>query len=139
MCAILGFTRLARLGVCVTHKTAIRAVQKMGGNHDQPVCDWRNHIATGITSANSNPIQSPPTKGYILVGDNIDKRVNPSEMRVENQVQSLHYFHTYAAKNRCESVHLDDSKPIGEILNLPISTFLPTADECMSIRNNYNC
>ena len=60
-------------------------------------------------------------------------------MRVESQVQSLHYFHTYAAKNRCGSAHtcMDDTKAIGEILSLPKSTFLPTTDDCMTVRNNF--
>ena len=71
------------------------------------------------------------------MGDNIDKCVNPREMRIDKQVQSLHYFHTYAAKNRCDSIHSEDTKPIGEISKLSLSAFLLTPSECMDIRNNY--
>ena len=71
------------------------------------------------------------------MGDNIDKRVNPLEMRIDRQVQSLHYFYTYAAKNRCDSIHSEDAKSIGEISKLSLSVFLPTPSECMDIRNNY--
>ena len=124
----------------MTHKSTIRAVQKMGENYDMPVCEWRDLIATENAASISSSLECTEMqlkKGYILVGDNIDKRVNPREMRIDQQVQSLHYFHSYAAKNRCESLHFDDSKPIGEILSLPMSTFLPTTDDCMAIRNNY--
>ena len=40
---------------------------------------------------------SPSTSTYIIVGDNVDKTVSPRDMRVDNQVQSLHYFQSYAA------------------------------------------
>lgn len=41
---------------------------------------------------------SPTT--YIIVGDNIDKNVTTQDMRVGNQVKSLHYFHSYAVQDR---------------------------------------
>ena len=109
----------------------------MGENHDLPVLEWKDLLTPAANSSSTPSTETEPVRGYILVGDNIDKRVNPREMRVDRQVQSLHYFHTYAARSRCESTHLEDSKPIGEISKLPLSAFLPTADECMAIRNNY--
>ena len=121
------------------HSSALRTVQDMGENHDLPVREWQDLIAASVSNAKSTSTESAeaePVKGYILVGDNIDKRVNPREMHVENQVQSLHYFHTYAAQNRCDSLHLDDL-PIGDIRDQPMSTFLLTPDECMMIRSNY--
>ena len=38
--------------------------------------------------------------GYVLVGDNIDKQISPWTIRMESQVQSLHYFHSCGAHNR---------------------------------------
>ena len=61
------------------------------------------------------------------MGDNIDKRITPRTMMVDNQVRSLHYFHAFTALSRVETLHLDDTKPIGDIKALPLSTFLPSA------------
>ena len=107
----------------------LRAVEKMGKNNDLSVCQWKDSLSTAAGSIATASTEIQPVRGYVIVGDNIDKRVNPREMRVDRQVQSLHYFHTYAVKNRCDSTHSDDLKPIGEIWQLPMSAFLPTPDE----------
>lgn len=78
-----------------------------------------------------------PSRSFVLVGDNINKRVTPREMRVDSQVKSLHYFHSYAALNRIDTSHLDDTKPLGVLRDLPLSIFLPTTDDCTKIRDNY--
>ena len=110
----------------------------MGQHHDRPVCKWKDTLALAANSTTSNPTDMhSAVRGYVLVGDNIDKRVNPREMRIDRQVQSLHYFHTYAAKNRCESIHSQDTNPIRDISKLSLSAFLLTPSECMDIRNNY--
>ena len=73
------YTRLSKLAISTTHKTALQAVKKLGSNHDAQV------------------ISEPD---YIVVGDNIDKNVTPRDMTVGNQVKSLHYFHSYAVKDQ---------------------------------------
>ena len=40
--------------------------------------------------------------GFMFVGDNIDKNVNPRFQRCENRGQSLHYFHGYALRDRVD-------------------------------------
>ena len=108
----------------------------MGEKYDHAVCEWRDlNVPSEVNSPTCT--ESSSIKGYVLVGDNIDKRVNPREMRVDCQVQSLHYFHTYAAKNRCDYTERDDSNPFGDILALPLSVYLPTQEDCMAIRDNY--
>ena len=48
-----------------------------------------------------NNLQAPSqVKGVKIVGDNIDKNVNPRFMRSDHQGKSLHYFHCYAAQDR---------------------------------------
>ena len=111
----------------------------MGENYDHLVCEWRDLNARRLSNTAENLQTSSEfqhVRGYVLVGDNIDKRVNPQEMRIDSQVLSLHYFHSYAAKNRCITA-LNNSTPIGDILTLPMSVFLPTQEECMVVRNNY--
>ena len=52
-------------------------------------------------------------------------------------MRSLHYFHAFGALGRVETLHLDDTKPIGDIKALPLSTFLPSAEDCSALRDNY--
>ena len=65
-------------------------MQTMGEDHDEPLRVWQASV--------SEPANSPhlPYR-YNVVGDNIDKCIVPQNMRVEHQVQSLHYFHAYPA------------------------------------------
>ena len=124
------YTRLNKLGVCMSHKAVTRIVRKMGEDHDEPLRVWQASV--------SEPANGPHFPyGYIVVGDNIDKRIVPRNMRVEHQVQSLHYFHAYAALNRVETLHLDDCKQIGDIKDLPLSTFLLSPEDCSTLRDNY--
>ena len=58
--------------------------------------------------------------GFKLVGDNIDKTVKPRYMTSERQTQSLHYFHSYAVRDRVDCSNLSDSPP---------STTCPPIDE----------
>lgn len=52
-------------------------------------------------------------------------------------MRSLHYFHAFAALSRVKTLHLDDTKPIGDVKALPLSTFLPSAEDCSALRDNY--
>ena len=49
--------------------------------------------------------------GFMFVGDNIDKNVNPRFQRCENRGQSLHYFHGYALRDRVDLSTLSDVAP----------------------------
>ena len=102
----------------------------MGEDHDKPIQEWRAHVSEHVP-------QSHLPHVYMIVGDNIDKRIAPRNMRVDHQVQSLHYFHAYAALNRIETLHLDDTCPHGDIEQLPLSTFLLSPDDCCVLRDNY--
>lgn len=73
----------------------------------------------------------------VVIGDNIDRQVNPREMRIENQVKSLHYFHAFAALNRIETLRMDDTKSVGTVSTLPLSTFVPSPQDCATLRDNY--
>ena len=74
---------------------------------------------------------------FVIVGDNIDKRVAPRNMRIDHQVKSIHYFHSYASKSLIPSNHLDSCHPQNDILRLSPSAFVPTVEDCSAIRDNY--
>ena len=117
------YTRLSKLGISTTHKTALQAVKKLGSNHDAQVISWKE--------------AAQPEPDYIVVGDNIDKNVTPRDMRVGNQVKSLHYFHSYAVKDRVDPSSLSGDGHVGDVNSLAILSVLPTVDDCVRIRNDY--
>ena len=45
---------------------------------------------------------------YKLLGDNIDKKVKPTDMRADHQSKSLHYFNMYAVQDRVDLSHLSN-------------------------------
>ena len=51
------------------------------------------------------PVECTHLLTYQLVGDNIDKNVRPRDMRSDHQTRSLHYFHTYAVRDRVDISH----------------------------------
>ena len=102
----------------------------MGNKYDQPVQDWK--VALSIPD-----VSKCGEAQHILVGDNFNKKINPRHMTVDHQAKSLQYFHSYAAKNRIPTNHLDDTKPRGDIADLPVSTFLPTSADCAALRSNF--
>ena len=55
----------------------------------------------GHTTAASND-PNEMCYGFIVVDDNIDKNIRPSFQRENHQTQSLHYFHSYTARNRVD-------------------------------------
>lgn len=73
---------------------------------------------------------------YKLVGDNVDKSITPRQETSESHKQSLHYFHTYAVKDRCSSSHLSDSPPAVDVKNADVSIVLPPDTDCDTILDN---
>ena len=58
-------------------------------------------------------------------------------MCVENQVKSLHYFHSYAVHDRTDVSDPSDDQPNVDIQSLPVTTFVPSVDDCIALRANY--
>ena len=74
---------------------------------------------------------------YVIQGDNIDKTVRARDMRVDNQNQSIHYFNSFAVRDRIPSVENPVESNHQKIDSAPLSTFLPTAEDCSAIRDGY--
>ena len=51
----------------------------------------------------------PTWDGFKLVGDNIDKNIRPSEQRIDRQTRSLHYFHSFAVRDRVNFSNTSDA------------------------------
>ena len=68
------------------------------------------------------------------------QNVTPRDMRVDHQVQSLHYFNSYAAFDRVDSSGLPTetvTNSLDDIIAIPTSAILPTANDCAKLRSNY--
>ena len=72
--------------------------------------------------------------GYKIVGDNIDKNVKPSLQRAEIKAQSLHYFHSYAVKDRVPVGGLSDNSPVAVVPD--VTKFLPSLEEIELIKED---
>ena len=70
------------------------------------------------------------TFSLVVVGDNVDKTVKPRFMSSDRQRQSLHNFHSYAALDHIDFLHLLNNQPIAQMSGLASSLFLPTSDDC---------
>ncbi len=123
------YTRLNKLGVSVSHSTTLATVRKLGIDHDSQVVQWKN------VSDHSQNVQP----SYIIVGDNLDKNVKPRDMRIDHQVKSMHWFHSYAVSDRVEIGDLCGDGHIGDVTTLPISAVLPTVTDCVQMRKHYIC
>ena len=73
---------------------------------------------------------------FKIVGDNIDKEIKPRHMRSDYQARSLHYFHSYAVRDRLNLDSYDDSPsaPDPSLVNLEL--LLPSPDDNREIRHN---
>ena len=58
-------------------------------------------------------------------------------MHVGNQVKSLHYFHSYVVHDHIDVSDLLDDQPNVDIQSLPVTTFVPSVDDCIALRSNY--
>ena len=114
--------------MCTSHDQTTN--EKCDNDHDSDV-----ELIPGAAAGEECGL--PTDRTLIIIGDNWDKNIKPRDMRSNNQVKSLHLFHSIATTSRVETLHLDDEQSIGSIRSLPISEFLPSIDDCTAIRDNY--
>ena len=106
--------------------------------------DDRSELSCEETSTSTvESILSPPphseanTVTYKLVGDNIDKNVKPREMRSNVQTRSLHYFHTYAVRDRVDMSQYSSNSGNVDFGNIHLQEVLPTCRDEVALRDNF--
>jgi len=72
--------------------------------------------------------------GFTIVGDNIDKNFRPSYQRQDRQTKSVHYFHSYAVKNRVDVSALSDARPPAV---LSADVILPTQSDVDKLLSDF--
>lgn len=72
------------------------------------------------------------------MGDNIDKNIKPRDVRVNSQTVSLHYYLSYALRDRVDFTNFDDSPSLPDIKDIQYNTdFLPNYKDDYVIRKNF--
>lgn len=66
---------------------------------------------------------------FKLVGDNIDKAIKPRAMWIDSQSRSLHYFQSYAVRDRIDVSHLDEKLPTHCTEGKDVTLLLPSKQE----------
>ena len=82
------------------------------------------------------PTQSS-LKTYKLTGDNLDKNVKPTEYRVDSQTKSLHYFQTYAVRDRIDLSSYDDTPPVVDESCINTKRLLPSESDSKKLTKNF--
>ena len=90
-----------------------------------------------IDFLNIVPPTYPTLPTYKLVGDNVDKNVKPRDMRSDNQTRSLHYFHTYAVRDRVDISSQSNEKQIPDIDSVQLENLLPDSQDEKVLFSNF--
>lgn len=72
------------------------------------------------------------------VGDNLDKNVKPSDVRVNNQIQLLHYFQTYAVRDRIDLTYYDDTPPMIDTSKVDTTQLLPSESDYKGLMKDFS-
>jgi L1 cell adhesion molecule like protein len=79
-------------------------------------------------------------KTFKLVGDNlhVDKNVKPSDVRVDSQTKSLHYFQTYAVRDRIDLTAYDETPPVIDESKIDSTRLLPSESDHSELTKNFS-
>ena len=86
-----------------------------------------------VPDVSSVPTLQIRTPSFKLVGDNVDKTVRPREETLETHSKSLHYFHSFAVRDRCD---IADDPSLPDMDNINVDLVLPTAADHISLKKN---
>ena len=74
---------------------------------------------------------------YQIIGDNVDIHQRASHQSMERRDRDHHWFHLYAVRDRVTGVELPNDSPTADISQLPLNTFLPSVQDCNSLRSEF--
>ena len=77
-----------------------------------------------------------PFECYQIIGDNVDLKSKPTHFSLSNAaVKEHHWFTLYAVKNRVHGEQLANDKPTANVSTLPLTTWLPSVNDCVLLRD----
>ena len=74
---------------------------------------------------------------FKIVGDNIDKYVEPRDMTADAQASTLHYFNMYAVRDRLDTSQFPDSPSLPDIRAIRMKQILPTEEDHKILLSNF--
>ena len=74
---------------------------------------------------------------FKLVGDNIDKAVQPREEVGHDHTRMLNYFHSYAVQDRLDMSKYQDLPSLPNLEDANVEDVLPTQADCKTIKKNF--
>ena len=74
---------------------------------------------------------------YQIIGDNVDLRVYPTHFSLTSILKEHHWFNLYAIKNRIHREHLANDKASADVSTLSLTTWLPSIDDCVCLRDQF--
>ena len=109
------YERLNHIGLCLSHKRTISYVNQLAADFTLPVQKLL--------------LESPGVK---FVGDNINIVISPHSQSA--QVKVFNWFSWAALPLRICGDTLDDTTTVGQVADLPLSTWLLSRAECIYVR-----
>ena len=92
-------------------------------------------IQAVMTVPMSTQSQIKELVGYCIPCDNLDQNVRPSYQRQDRTTNSLHYFHSYAVKNRIDISNYSDDHP--KSLDISPDKILPTQADLKDLLGDF--
>ena len=74
---------------------------------------------------------------YQIIGDNVDLKSKPTHFSLSASVKDHHWFSLYAIKNRVHGEQLANDKPTADISTLPLTTWLPSVNDCVLFHDEF--
>jgi L1 cell adhesion molecule like protein len=89
--------------------------------------------ADNTETLSTNHAEFPTFK---IVGDNVDKTIKPRQETSQHHNQSLHYFHSYAVKDRIDVSSLEDNPGLPDFESIDTFSVLPTEEDKKILKDN---
>lgn len=145
----IAFKRLSPLYVCMGYAATNTLFEIAGQGFDNTLKVWKEQVEENVKQENhllhclENASESEADKlsrelenhrktmhpGYSFTGDNVDMRILPRQMTLNNKNKDHHMYQLIAFKNRIPSNDFSNKQYSNDVKSLPLSIFLPSAKE----------
>ena len=145
--------RLKARGLSVAYATLLNKQEEFGKDFDKDVLEWKKKLEEeykeeerlDALAKENDPVASEGLArlnkrrhpGYLLNGDNVDLRIKPRQMTMDSGTKDLHYYQLIAIENRIVDYSLPNDQPSVNIKDVPLTTFLPSAEDDHMLRSEW--
>ena len=77
-------------------------------------------------------------RGFIIVGDNIDKTIHARHETLDSRNRSLHYFNSYAVLDRCDFSSFSEHHSPPDLVAYDVRCLLPTTTDLDAMIQNFS-